>query len=78
MDRLHSLTLGDLLRENRRRFPLRTAVVCGGERWTHPELDERVNRLANALLAAGFETDRDAVDEAFGGGGYPGPKRTRG
>ncbi len=55
MDALHSLTLGDLLRENRRRFPLRTAGVCGGERWTYPELDERVNRLANALLGAGFE-----------------------
>ena len=55
MDRLHSLTLGDLLRENRRRFPQRAAVVCGGERWTYPELDERVNRLANALLAVGFE-----------------------
>lgn len=55
MDRLHSLTLGDLLRENRRRFPQRTAVVCGAERWTYPELDERVNRLANALLGVGFE-----------------------
>ncbi|MEX0666634.1 MAG: AMP-binding protein [Acidimicrobiia bacterium] len=55
MDRLHSLTLGDLLRENRRRFPQRTAVVCGGERWTYPELDERVNRLANALLGVGFQ-----------------------
>jgi long-chain acyl-CoA synthetase len=56
MDRLHSLTLGDLLRENRRRFPLRTAVVCGGERWTYPELDDRVNQLANALHSVGFET----------------------
>jgi long-chain acyl-CoA synthetase len=56
MDRLHSLTLGDLLRENRRRFPKRTAVVCGGHRWTYPELDDRVNRLANALLDEGFET----------------------
>ena len=55
MSRLHSLTLGDLLRENRRRFPLRTAAVCGADRWTYPELDDRVNRLANALLGAGFE-----------------------
>lgn len=55
LDALHSLTLGDLLRENRRRFPLRTAVVCGGARWTYPELDARVNRLATALLKVGFE-----------------------
>ncbi|HEY8218186.1 MAG TPA: AMP-binding protein [Acidimicrobiia bacterium] len=54
MDRLHSFTLGDLLRENRRRLPQRTALVCAGERWTFPELDERVNRLSNALLGEGF------------------------
>jgi long-chain acyl-CoA synthetase len=56
MDRLHALTLGDLLRENRRRFPRRAALVCGGERWSYPELDERVNRLAHALAAEGFGT----------------------
>jgi long-chain acyl-CoA synthetase len=55
MDRLHSFTLGDLLRENRRRLPKHVAVACGGDRWTFPELDERVNRLSNALLAEGFQ-----------------------
>src|SRR5687768_15214834 len=55
MDRLHTLTLGDLLRENRRRLPQRTATVCGEGRWTYPELDERVNRLANALRHEGFQ-----------------------
>lgn len=54
IDQLHSFTLGDLLRENRRRLPLKVAVACGGKRWTFPELDERVNRLSNALLAEGF------------------------
>jgi acyl-CoA synthetase (AMP-forming)/AMP-acid ligase II len=54
MDRLHSLTLGDLLRENRRRFPQRAALVCGEARLSFPALDERVNRLANALAASGF------------------------
>lgn len=54
MDPLHSLTLGDVLREHVRSYPERTATVCGDHRATFPELDERVNRLANALLAEGF------------------------
>ncbi len=55
MDPLHDLTLGDVLREHRRSRPQQTAVVCGEHRATYPELDQRVNRLANALLAAGVE-----------------------
>jgi acyl-CoA synthetase (AMP-forming)/AMP-acid ligase II len=47
------LTLGDLLRENRRRFPLRTAIVCGDQRLTFPELDDRVNALAGVLRDRG-------------------------
>lgn len=53
MDLLHSLTLGDVLREHRRSYPERTALVCGRHRLTYPEMDERVNRLANALRGAG-------------------------
>lgn len=53
MDLLHSLTLGDVLREHRRTYPQRTATVCGDDRATFVELDERVNRLANALSDAG-------------------------
>jgi long-chain acyl-CoA synthetase len=53
MDALHAFTLGDLLRENRRSRPLHAAAVCGEGRWTYPELDDRVNRLANALLEEG-------------------------
>ncbi len=53
MNPLHSLTLGDLLREHRRSWPLATAVVDGDTRLTYPELDDRVNRLANALAAEG-------------------------
>jgi acyl-CoA synthetase (AMP-forming)/AMP-acid ligase II len=52
VDFLHDLTVGDVLREHRRSRPLQTAVVCGEERYRYPELDERVNRLANALAAA--------------------------
>jgi long-chain acyl-CoA synthetase len=59
MDALHSLTLGDLLREHRRSYPDRTAVIDGERRLTFPQLDDRVNRLANALTADGFaEGDR--------------------
>jgi long-chain acyl-CoA synthetase len=53
VDALHSLTLGDVLRENRRGHPRRTALVCGDTRLTYPEMDDRVNRLANGLLACG-------------------------
>jgi acyl-CoA synthetase (AMP-forming)/AMP-acid ligase II len=53
MDPLHDLTLGDVLREHRRSRPRQTAVVCGTHRATYPELDERTNRLANALVGAG-------------------------
>jgi long-chain acyl-CoA synthetase len=54
MDLLHSLTLGDVLREHARSHPERTAVVDGAIRLTFPELDARVDRLANALVARGF------------------------
>jgi long-chain acyl-CoA synthetase len=53
MDLLHALTLGDVLREHRRSYPQRTAIVDGPVRLAWPELDDRVNRLANALVAAG-------------------------
>jgi long-chain acyl-CoA synthetase len=53
MDLLHGMTLGDVLREHRRSYPLRTALVDGDRRYTFPEMDDRVNRLANALKAAG-------------------------
>ena len=51
VDLLHALTLGDILRENRRSYPRRTAIVDGELRLTWPEFDDRVNRLANALRA---------------------------
>jgi long-chain acyl-CoA synthetase len=53
MDQLHALTLGDVLREHRRSYPQQTALVCGDERYTYVEMDDRVNRLANALAAEG-------------------------
>src|SRR5438045_2380457 len=49
VDLLHALTLGDILRENRRSQPQRTAVVDGDVRLTWPQFDDRVNQLADAL-----------------------------
>ncbi len=54
MDPLHSHSLADLLREHRRSNPQQVALVCGDQRLTYSEMDERVNRLANALKERGF------------------------
>ena len=51
-DILHSLTIGDVARENRRRFPGRLAAVRR-PRLTYPELDDRATRLVDALSSAG-------------------------
>jgi acyl-CoA synthetase (AMP-forming)/AMP-acid ligase II len=54
MDRLHALTIGDIARENARSHPARTAIVCGDDRFTFPEFDERTTRLANTFLDNGL------------------------
>jgi acyl-CoA synthetase (AMP-forming)/AMP-acid ligase II len=57
VDVLHGLTFADVLREQRRSRPEQLAVVDGDfgrdVRLTYPQLDDRSNRLANALAAAG-------------------------
>jgi long-chain acyl-CoA synthetase len=50
----HSFTFADVLREQRRSRPSKTAVVCGGSRWSYPELDERSSRLASLLRERGL------------------------
>lgn len=49
------LTLGDVARENARRFPDREAAVDGAVRYDYRTLDERTTRLANALTAHGVK-----------------------
>ena len=44
-----SHALGDLLRRSARRHPDKTALLCGAIRQTYVELEETVNRTANAL-----------------------------
>ncbi len=48
-----AMTFGSLLRANAGKHPDRTALVFGQERITYRALDERSNRLANALRARG-------------------------
>src|ERR1700736_3674247 len=50
------------LEESARRFPHKTAVVCGDTRSTFAELDEAANRLATVLVAEGITPgDRVAI-----------------
>jgi long-chain acyl-CoA synthetase len=57
VDVLHGLTFADVLREHRRSWPQKPAVIDGDfdrdVRLTYTELDDRANQLANALMAAG-------------------------
>ena len=55
MDALHTFSLADVPREHRRSYPDRLAVIDGSARFTWPEHDERVTRLANALQAHGVD-----------------------
>src|SRR4051812_17007449 len=56
MDLLHTTTLADVLREHGRSWPTKTALVCGDERYTYAEFDQRASRLANALRERGVGT----------------------
>ena len=47
------ITVGDIIAEHRRSYPDRLALADGEVHLTWPELDDRVNRLANALRETG-------------------------
>jgi fatty-acyl-CoA synthase len=47
-------TLADLLRRSAKRFPNKTAIVCGATRWTFAEFDEVTDRLAAGLARKGI------------------------
>jgi long-chain acyl-CoA synthetase len=49
------VVVGDLLARNTRKFPDRIAIRQGGVSITYRELNERADRLANALLALGLK-----------------------
>ena len=48
------MNVGSLLPRHALYRPDHLAVVCGAHRLTFRELEQRVNRLANALLALGL------------------------
>lgn len=49
------MVVGEILTRNARKFPDKVAVVHEGRSVTYRELNERVNRLANALLHLGLK-----------------------
>lgn len=52
----------EFLERSAERFSNKTALVCGDQRLTYREIDERCNRLAHALIALGLERgDRVAI-----------------
>jgi fatty-acyl-CoA synthase len=53
-DRARSHALGDLLRRSARRYPGKLALAEGERRFTYAELDQVVNRVANAIAARGL------------------------
>lgn len=56
------MVLGDILSINARKYPKRIALVYGDSRLSYGEINERVNRLANALLSLGVKYgDRIAI-----------------
>lgn len=56
------LTIGDVLKETAKKFPLHPALVFYGKKVTYAELDSLANRFANALIRLGVRKgDRVAL-----------------
>lgn len=56
------MQLETFLEQSASRFPEKTFLVCGSDRWSFAEMDAAANRLAHGLLAEGVERgDRVAV-----------------
>ncbi len=52
---LRRQTLADLLRRSGRRFPDKTAIICGDTAWSYAEFDAICDRLTAGLAARGVE-----------------------
>src|SRR5918912_1197681 len=53
LERSRRLVLGEILARTARSYPHKVALMFQGQQRTFAELDERVNRLANALAQRG-------------------------
>ena len=53
LERSRRLVLGEILARTARSYPHKVALIFQGQQRTFAELDERVNRLANALAQRG-------------------------
>jgi amino acid adenylation domain-containing protein len=52
----------ELLEKSAEHYPEKEALICGGERLSYAQIDERANRVAQGLRAAGIERgDRVAI-----------------
>lgn len=62
IQRAREHSIGDLLRRSARRYPGKTALICGAVSWSFAEMDAICNRLARGLLDLGIaKGDRVAV-----------------
>ncbi|MHB1419187.1 MAG: long-chain-fatty-acid--CoA ligase [Bacillota bacterium] len=59
------LVFGELTAKNARKFADREALVFKDKRYTWKQLDERVNRLANALISLGVKKDEKVASLFF-------------
>jgi fatty-acyl-CoA synthase len=50
---LRRQTLSDLLHRSAKRFPNKTAIICGDTAWSYATFDALCNRLATGLAARG-------------------------
>jgi acyl-CoA synthetase (AMP-forming)/AMP-acid ligase II len=58
----HWLNLGQVLKVNAKKYPTAIALKDRARTFTYPELNTRVNKLANSLLALGLKKgDKVAV-----------------
>jgi fatty-acyl-CoA synthase len=55
LDQSRQMLLGEMLARNARKCPDQEGIIFKNNRITYRELDQRVNRLANALLAQGLK-----------------------
>ena len=54
IQRAREHSIGDLLRRSAKRYPGKTALICGEVSWTFAEMDAICNRLGRGLLGLGI------------------------